>query len=158
MDQDQDQEEEEEIDPASLGTSHAAGSREDKARRNAVFAAWLVSTYGRDALSAGTGVLDVAGGNGPLSTALAKRGVRCNLVDPAAPEEMRVAVRDEIKKSHGPLFRIYKRHFNVDDPEPPAERAYSVSARAMCSMVRPRSWRPQRISKSLSRLPHPMLT
>ena len=78
--------EEEEVDDASLGTSHAraAGSREDKARRNAVFAAWLVSTYGRGALSKGTGVLDVAGGKGELCAALNALGVPCVLLEPDA--------------------------------------------------------------------------
>ena len=95
------------------------------------FADFVIKTVMAPAdLCGGSGALDVAGGNGPLSTALAKRGVRCNLVDPAAPEEMRVAVRDDIKKSHGPLFRIYKRHFNVDDPEPPADRAIAAAGDA----------------------------
>mmetsp|Transcript_143718 Transcript_143718/g.459919 ORF Transcript_143718/g.459919 Transcript_143718/m.459919 type:complete len:504 (-) Transcript_143718:134-1645(-) len=59
-------------------------SKERKSRRAQCFAAWLLSLYGREALSAGGGVLDVAGGQGDLSWALSvEAGVTCTLIDPA---------------------------------------------------------------------------
>lgn len=54
----------------------------DKKERHCIFARWLVDTYGIDTLSSGSGVLDVAGGNGDLSHALAKFGVPSVLLDP----------------------------------------------------------------------------
>eukprot|EP00913_Durusdinium_trenchii_P011913 g11190.t1 len=55
----------------------------DKARRAARFAAWLVKTYGREVLSSGRGVLDVAGGQGDLSWQLSvEYGIPCTLIDP----------------------------------------------------------------------------
>ena len=55
---------------------------EAKERRAAVFAHWLIETYGRDHLRQGRGVLDIAGGRGELSSALAASGIPCTVVDP----------------------------------------------------------------------------
>jgi hypothetical protein len=54
----------------------------DKDKRHGIFALWLVKTYGRNFLSTGSGVLDVAGGNGELSRALSGLGVPVVLLDP----------------------------------------------------------------------------
>lgn len=54
-----------------------------KALRSSRFAAWLLDQYGRESLSVGSGVLDVAGGQGDLSWALSfDAGVPCTLIDP----------------------------------------------------------------------------
>ncbi|KAF8063107.1 CPI1 [Scenedesmus sp. PABB004] len=67
---------------SAQGFAHAA-SAADKRRRAQVFARWLVEQYGADALNAGAGVLDVAGGAGGVSFELAvTHGVRVTLVDP----------------------------------------------------------------------------
>ena len=51
--------------------------------RHSHFAKWLIDTFGMDVLNQGSGVLDVAGGNGKLSAALQKLGVTsCTIVDP----------------------------------------------------------------------------
>jgi hypothetical protein len=50
--------------------------------RHKHFATWLVKTFGLDLLNSGSGVLDVAGGNGKVSSALAKLGVQSTIVDP----------------------------------------------------------------------------
>lgn len=47
-----------------------------------IFADWLVETYGVDALRAGSGIVDVAGGNGNLAFELMKRGFRVTIIDP----------------------------------------------------------------------------
>jgi hypothetical protein len=54
----------------------------DKDKRHCIFARWLVETFGRKFLSTGSGVLDVAGGNGKLSRALSDMGVPVVLLDP----------------------------------------------------------------------------
>jgi len=68
-------------------------------------------------LCAGSGALDVAGGGGVLSNALALKGVRSNLVDPTAPEDLGKRDREDIKEAGGPLYRIYRRRFSADEPD-----------------------------------------
>jgi hypothetical protein len=66
------------------GDPHAeGGGAKTKAARARVFVDWLVETFGVEALSRGSGVLDVAGGRGDVSFELhTKRGVPCTLVEP----------------------------------------------------------------------------
>ena len=47
-----------------------SGASRKNSNKSALFAKFLVDTFGRDRLRQGTGVLDVAGGNGDLSTCL----------------------------------------------------------------------------------------
>jgi hypothetical protein len=54
----------------------------EKNERHTLFAYWLVEQYGIDYLSRGSGVLDVAGGNGMLSQALTDLDVPTVLLDP----------------------------------------------------------------------------
>jgi len=62
---------------------HGDESRASKSQRASRFAAWMVQQYGRENLSEGTGVLDVAGGQGDLSWALhMDHDVQCTLIDP----------------------------------------------------------------------------
>lgn len=63
-------------------TQKGAPARADRKERHRIFAEWLVQTYGVETLSAGSGVLDVAGGNGLLGTELRKFGVASVLLDP----------------------------------------------------------------------------
>jgi hypothetical protein len=68
---------------AAAGNPHASGGAPAKRLRAAAFAAWLVQTYGRDALAAGDGVLDVAGGAGGVSFELhCKWRIPVTTVDP----------------------------------------------------------------------------
>lgn len=53
-----------------------------KSQRHQIFAHWLVETYGKELLSIGTGVIDVAGGNGTISKTLAELGIQSTLLDP----------------------------------------------------------------------------
>jgi hypothetical protein len=62
-------------------TQHSTGLNE-KTERHTLFANWLVEKYGVEYLSRGSGVLDVAGGNGRLSQAFADLGVPTILLDP----------------------------------------------------------------------------
>lgn len=56
---------------------------QERMTRHHHFAKWLIDTFGMDRLNQGTGVLDIAGGNGKLSTALTKLGVQsCTIIDP----------------------------------------------------------------------------
>ncbi|GLC52433.1 hypothetical protein PLESTB_000628600 [Pleodorina starrii] len=67
---------------ADQGFVHEAGDAA-KRRRAAVFADWLVRTYGKEYLNSGSGVLDVAGGRGALTFHLLLRcGVAATLVEP----------------------------------------------------------------------------
>ena len=58
----------------------------DQARhgaRHSEFAAWLVATFGAEALRAGVGVLDIAGGRGGVAFELScRRGIPTTLVEP----------------------------------------------------------------------------
>ena len=53
-----------------------------KSERHKIFAHWLVDTFGKKTLSQGTGVIDVAGGNGMISKTLTEMGIRSTLLDP----------------------------------------------------------------------------
>eukprot|EP00934_Nitzschia_sp_Nitz4_P004841 Nitzschia sp. Nitz4//scaffold26_size159584//41586//42887//NITZ4_002478-RA/size159584-processed-gene-0.188-mRNA-1//1//CDS//3329545043//4831//frame0 len=55
---------------------------QERLTRHELFVDWLENTYGREFLSSGSGVLDVAGGNGKLSIALSSRGIPCTILDP----------------------------------------------------------------------------
>ena len=62
------------VKPArSYGTGDTAASALSK---------WLIGRFGIAALNAGSGVLDVAGGDGKLGSKLANAGVRCTVIDP----------------------------------------------------------------------------
>lgn len=89
------------LDSERLGDPHAAAVKGDKGRRAAIFADWLVATFGAEALNEGTGVCDVAGGRGDLSFELAcARGVRCVLVDPR-PQQPRKQHWKRLARSGG---------------------------------------------------------
>ena len=65
----------------------AAGQHRRKKKQNIkrarAFAELLIGEFGRDALRAGTGVVDVAGGSGELAFELSTRwGIPCTIVDP----------------------------------------------------------------------------
>ena len=70
--------------PTSTGhLAHVSETKQQKGRRAAAFVAWLLETYGTQALNEGTGVLDVAGGKGAISYELhCRNNIRCTLVDP----------------------------------------------------------------------------
>ena len=53
-----------------------------KVQRSKIFADWLIDTYGKDYLCRGTGVLDVAGGNGETCRHLTASGIPVSLLDP----------------------------------------------------------------------------
>lgn len=54
----------------------------DKKKRHDLFADWLIRMYGKEFLSSGSGILDVAGGKGELSYALLERGIPSTVLDP----------------------------------------------------------------------------
>ncbi|GMF64893.1 unnamed protein product [Phytophthora lilii] len=57
----------------------------DKAQRSRIFCDWLVESLGADRLSAGTGVIDVAGGKGDIPIQLwIQRGIPTTLIDPVS--------------------------------------------------------------------------
>lgn len=64
------------------GSSRVTSIIENKSERHKMFASWLVKTYGKDCLASGSGILDVAGGNGELSRALQRLGIPSIVVDP----------------------------------------------------------------------------
>ena len=70
-------------DAHDTATGTGTHSLKTKSHRAAIFATWLVDTFGLETLRKGTGVLDVAGGRGDVSWELfAKLGVPCTLVEP----------------------------------------------------------------------------
>ena len=67
-------------DPFSSGEG---GGKSSHAQRHREFAAWLLATFGAEALQGGAGVLDVGGGGGELAFELhCRRGVRTTLLEP----------------------------------------------------------------------------
>jgi len=79
---DDEDEDEDEFDDEDGFDGTGADPMLDKSQRHRVFAEWLVRTYGAEFLSRGSGVLDVAGGNGALSSSLVGMGVPSTLLDP----------------------------------------------------------------------------
>jgi len=78
------------------------GDKKSKRLRASCFASWLIQQYGLEALSVGTGVLDVAGGQGDLSWSLSMDfGIPCTLVDPGLRRggQMRGWQRRALRKS-----------------------------------------------------------
>ncbi len=65
------------------GDTHDPHDKTNKAFRAVLFADWLVETYGKARLAAGSGVVDVAGGRGDVSCRLwGHHGIPCTIVDP----------------------------------------------------------------------------
>ncbi|KAL9185716.1 hypothetical protein ACHAXT_003493 [Thalassiosira profunda] len=64
------------------GGTDVLPSIDAKSERHVIFARWLVDTYTIEALSRGSGVIDVAGGNGTISRTLCELGVPSTLLDP----------------------------------------------------------------------------
>ena len=76
-------------DDAGAGNDDVHGDRKGKSARCAVFATWLLETFGKESLSRGAGVIDVAGGRGELSFELAaQRNVPTTLLDPRHPGKL----------------------------------------------------------------------
>lgn len=66
---------------------YITGKKEDnpinlKVQRSKIFSEWIINTYGKDLLCRGTGVLDVAGGNGETCRHLVANGIPVTLLDP----------------------------------------------------------------------------
>ena len=51
----------------SEGDPHANEDKARKAARAEIFSNWLIDTFGRETLNAGSGVIDMAGGRGEVS-------------------------------------------------------------------------------------------
>lgn len=67
-----------------------AHSKSGKQQRAQVFVEWLVTQFGLEFLSSGSGVVDVAGGRGSVSFELwNKRAVPCTLIDPVRQDSRR---------------------------------------------------------------------
>jgi hypothetical protein len=75
---------------------------QERLTRHSHFAKWLMTTFGMEVLNQGSGVLDVAGGNGKLSAALQKLGVKsCTIVDPKPLITSREGVLVLAEELHG---------------------------------------------------------
>jgi len=88
-----------------------------KSERHTIFAHWLVETYGKEKLSQGTGVLDVAGGNGMISRTLTEKyGIPSTLVDPNPRHETsnHDDESDEQSTATSTLFKVIPHPLNGD--------------------------------------------
>ena len=146
------------------GDPHAeGGGAKTKAARARVFVDWLVETFGAEALSRGSGVLDVAGGRGDVSFELhTKRGVPCTLVEPRPRKLNRMqhkwlkarVRKEEAKngrkeaKNGGEAGNGREEDGNGSDPATPPSRRTDApiadDANVLCAQVRemftPENW------------------
>jgi len=101
---------EEENDDDNLTTTNSINR---KSERHVIFAHWLVETYGKEKLSQGTGLLDVAGGNGMISRTLTEKyGIPLTLVDPNPRHE--TSNHDDESDKHSTLFKVIPHPLNGD--------------------------------------------
>ncbi|KAF9574844.1 autophagy protein [Mortierella alpina] len=78
---------------------HQKTTKNQHRERALYFAQWLISTFTREFLTAGAGVLDVAGGRGDLSWELQTRqGIRSTIIEPRAGKGMRKWQRKWLEK------------------------------------------------------------
>ncbi|KAF9289014.1 hypothetical protein BGZ68_010169 [Mortierella alpina] len=78
---------------------HQKTTKNQHRERALYFAQWLISTFTREFLSTGAGVLDVAGGRGDLSWELQTRqGIRSTVIEPRAGKGMRKWQRKWLEK------------------------------------------------------------
>lgn len=72
--------------------------------RFAVLRHWLLSTFGADALAAGSGVVDVGGGSGDAAFELsAVAGVAATIVDPRRPCMWKCVKKLSVRRREGRL-------------------------------------------------------
>jgi len=113
--------------------------REDKDQRHLIFAQWLLETFGKERLSDGRGVLEIAAGKGLLSSALrelvsnvastASRGssLPCTLVEPVCRDctqaggevsllDKELAATDPFAATTAPCW-LFETFDSVDFPE-----------------------------------------
>ncbi|TFJ85530.1 hypothetical protein NSK_003040 [Nannochloropsis salina CCMP1776] len=84
------------------GDGHSPEDKSKKAFRAILFADWLVKTYGRERLAAGSGVVDVAGGKGDVSCRLwGKHQIRCTIVDPRETQYRKKVRRQLLRQGRG---------------------------------------------------------
>ena len=65
-----------------VGDHLAVTEKVPKRLRAEVFCRWLIETFGKEVLTAGSGVLDVAGGKGEISQRLAEANISSTVIDP----------------------------------------------------------------------------
>lgn len=96
--------------------SFCFGENQVKAFRAKIFASFLIETYGRERLTSGHGVLDVAGGKGKLSIELALQGnVPSTIVDPLVRkhgEKLKPKEAKQIRKFGAPHPKFLSQEFN----------------------------------------------
>jgi hypothetical protein len=95
--------------PTAVGPSRGnaptrgSGASRGNKKKSARFARFLVDTFGARHLASGTGVIDVAGGNGELAAELATRyGITTTIIDPDPRPSKRVAkmlgIRSQVRR------------------------------------------------------------
>lgn len=113
-------------DPFAEKAAHGA--------RHVEFASWLIATFGVDAMRAGVGVLDVAGGRGHLTFELhCRSAVPCTLIEPREVKlsaHQRKLLRKHPNASAGGAFA----HFRTTSDEF-ATTAEGAALLARCSLI-----------------------
>jgi hypothetical protein len=109
------------------GDPHAAADKSEKGRRSAMFADWLLATFSPGRLRLGGGVMDIAGGRGDVSFALANCGpaearVPCTLVEPR-PRKLSKQQRRQLAGAGGA---------EEDGVQQVRQRALACSAHCAC--------------------------
>eukprot|EP01064_Diplonema_japonicum_P007975 TRINITY_DN15555_c0_g2_i1.p1 TRINITY_DN15555_c0_g2~~TRINITY_DN15555_c0_g2_i1.p1 ORF type:complete len:465 (+),score=122.88 TRINITY_DN15555_c0_g2_i1:63-1457(+) len=90
---------------------HGEGGKFMSSKRATIFAEWIIEQYGKEGLKKGTGVLDIAGGNGAVTFEFhVKNNVPCTLVDPR-PQK---------------LVKAHRRYLRMKDKERRTDEAKAV--------------------------------
>ena len=90
--------------------------KEDKAARHRIFCEWIIETFGKASLMAGSGVMDVAGGKGDISHFLTEMGITSTCIEPfpRSSQSLSESLVVDTDDNKAPPFKTLERFFDED--------------------------------------------